>query len=148
MALTANTRGDRTIFDRFLERLGGWWRQRRDRCAVITALDHCGRREVARIPREVGVEGGDLRVLAGKWPDGASLLARRIAGLGLDPADMGRTEPQIMRDLQRGCSTCDNERACGHDLDHNPDSPAWQEYCPNVDTFGVAADKAKVPANR
>lgn len=96
MALAANTWRDRTIFDRVFDRLGGWWRQWRDRRAVVTALGQCGRGEVER--------GGDLRVLAGKWPDGTSLLARRIAGLEFDQADIGRTEPQVMCDLQRGCS--------------------------------------------
>jgi hypothetical protein len=54
-----------------------------------------------------------------------------------------------MRDLQRVCSICDNKRACEHDLDRNPGSPAWRDYCANADTFAaVAGESSKEPAER
>ena len=145
MALAADAREHGTMFDR----IGEWWKQRRDRRAVLAALDRCGRPEVDRMAWDVGLAAGDLRVLAGRWPDGASLLERRIEALKLDQAGIGQVAPQVMRDLQRVCSVCDNKRACEHDLDRSPGSAVWQDYCPNADTFAaLAAQSAKGPAGR
>ena len=144
MALAANAHEHRTMFDR----IGGWWRQWRDQRAVLAALDRCGRAEVERMAHDVGLGGNDLQVLAGKWPDGAALLERRIELLGLDRASVGLTEPQVMRDLQRVCSICDNKHACEHDLDRNPGSAVWQDYCPNVETFRALAGRAATPPTR
>ena len=145
MALATHAREHRTMFDR----IGEWWRQWRDRRAVLAALDQCGRGEVERMAHDVGLGGNELRVLAGRWPDAANLLERRIEALGLDRASVGLTEPQVMRDLQRVCSICDNKRACEHDLDRNPGSRAWQDYCPNADTFAaVAGESAKASSRR
>ena len=45
---------------------------------------------------DVGVSAPELRALAGKWPDAAELLNRRLAVLALDPAEIRRTEPQVL----------------------------------------------------
>ncbi len=145
MALAANAHEHRTMFDR----IGEWWRQWRDRRAVLDALDRCGRAEVERMARDVGLVGNDLRVLAGRWPDSADLLERRIQALGLDRTSIGLTDPQVSRDMQRVCTICANKRACEHDLDRNPASAAWQDYCPNADTFrAVAGDSDEAPRGR
>ena len=98
MALAADAHEHRTMFDR----IGEWWRHWRERNGVLAALDQCGRTEVERMARDVGLGGNDLRVLAGKWPDGATLLERRIEMLGVDRASAGLGEPQVMRDLLAG----------------------------------------------
>jgi len=145
MALAADANQHWTMFDR----IGEWWKRWRDRRAVLASLDRCGRGEVERMAWDLGIGGNDLRVLAGKWPDGATLLERRIEAQGLVQTEIERIEPQVMRDLQRVCSICDNKRACEHDLDRDPGSPVWKDYCPNADTFGAVSDEpAKAPPLR
>ena len=63
-------------------------------------LDGCGSAEMERIARDVGVSGADLSILAGKWPDAADLLYRRMNEIKLDPMEMTHADPQVMRDLQ------------------------------------------------
>ncbi len=123
-------------------RLGELWKQWRDRRAVLDALAQCGRAEIDRMARDVGIRGADLCVLAGKWPESATLLARRITALGFDGVELGRTQPQVVRDLQRVCSICMNKRACEHDLDRTPSSPAWRDYCANADTFAAVSSES------
>jgi Family of unknown function (DUF6455) len=53
----------------------------------------------------------------------------------LDAAEIGRIEPQVIRDLQRTCSLCASKRRCRHDLARDPSGPSWQDYCPNAMTF-------------
>jgi hypothetical protein len=131
MTLMDTAGSTRTVFDR----LGGWWRRRREHAATLAGLRECGRDELSRVAHDIGIGASDLQVLAGKWPDAADLVARRAAALGLDTAEIERTEPQVMHDLERVCSLCDNKRACEHDLNRCPDKSGWRNYCPNADTL-------------
>jgi hypothetical protein len=123
-----------------------WWRNWTAARANVANLDCCGAEQTERIARDVGVSAPELRALAGKWPDSADLLNRRLAVLELDPVEIRRTEPQVLRDLQRVCTMCASGRQCTHDLARDPSDPAWREYCPNVTTLdAVAAERAKAP---
>ena len=92
-----------------------------------------------RIAREVGVSGGELSVLAGKWPDPTDLLYWRMNEIKLDRKEVTEIEPQVMRDLQRVCSVCGSKRRCAHDLASKPSDSAWQKYCPNATTLSALA---------
>ena len=115
-------------------RVVGWWRRWRQRAASLAELDRLST-EAERVARDAGIDVGDLRVLAGKWPDSADLAKRRMATLGLDAAQVQETQAAVVRDVQRVCSLCANKRACVHDLDHDPADAAWHQYCPNDETF-------------
>jgi hypothetical protein len=123
-----------------------WWRSWTTARANMANLDYCGAEQTDRIARDLGVSEPELRALAGKWPDSADLLNRRLAALELDPAEIRRTEPQVLHDLQRVCTMCASGRECRHDLARAPSDPVWRDYCPNVTTLdAVAAERAKPP---
>jgi hypothetical protein len=82
--------------------------------------------------RDLGMSRGKLSVLAGKWPDSADLLSRR-----LEQVNLTRVEPQVLRDLERVCTLCASRRKCEYDLTIHPAKPAWTEYCPNAPTIGA-----------
>lgn len=120
-----------------------WWRNWTAARANVANLDCCGADQAERIARDVGVSAPELRALAGKWPDSADLLNRRLTALELDPVEIRRTEPGVLSDLQRVCAMCANERECRHDLAEDPYDPAWREYCPNVMTLdALTAERA------
>jgi hypothetical protein len=79
------------------------------------------------------VSGAELRVLAGKWPD--DLLSRRLKQVELDAAEIVRSEPEVVRDLQRVCTVCGSKRKCDHDLANRRSDSAWVKYCPNATTL-------------
>jgi hypothetical protein len=121
-----------------------WWRNWAAARSSAASLNSCSREDTARMAHDVGVTAAELRSLAGKWPDSADLLSRRLAVLGLDPEELRRIEPQVIPDLQRVCTLCVNTRECRHDLDRNPSDRAWREYCPNVMTLdALIAERAK-----
>src|SRR5689334_11438807 len=138
MAMTAHAQESRTVF----RRIGAWLKNWRERPTALTELEACGDREVERIANDAGMSVGDLRVLAGKWPDAAHLAERRMAALGLDAARMRETEPAVMRDVQRVCSLCASKRVCVHDLDRDPANAAWHEYCPNEETLDALRSRS------
>jgi hypothetical protein len=112
----------------------------------VAALDGCGPSETARIARDLGVGGPELRVLAGKWPDSSDLLSRRMKEIKLDGATTARIEREVFRDLQRVCTLCASKRKCQHDLARNPADPAWREYCPNATTLAALAAERRIGA--
>ena len=120
--------------------LVGWWRRRRQRAASLAELAFLSG-EAERIASDAGVSVGDLRVLAGKWPDAADPVERRMAALGIDATQVEETQPAVMRDLQRVCSMCDEKRMCTHDLNRDPADPAWRDYCPNAETLGTLSSR-------
>jgi hypothetical protein len=121
-----------------------WWRNWRVTLANGLRLDCCGSAEVERIANDVGVSVPELRALAGKWPDAAEPLNRRLAALALDPAKIRNREPQVMRDLQRVCSICSEKRECEYDLAADASDPVWREYCPNVMTLDALDAERKL----
>jgi hypothetical protein len=138
MTMMAHAHEGRTVLGRVGEWLKSLWR----RSAALAELEACSGPEMERVARDAGIGVGDLRVLAGKWPDSADLVERRLAALGLDAAQVAATEPAVMRDLQRVCSLCGNKRVCAHDLDRSPANAAWREYCPNTGTLAALDPQA------
>jgi hypothetical protein len=118
-----------------LSAVAEWWRNWMNRRAAIDDLNCCGEDETAHIARDIGIGPSELRTLAGKWPDRADLLSRRIAGIGLVAGQIDGAEPQVMRDLQRVCTQCDDPSRCERDLDRDKIGRTWREYCPNVATL-------------
>ena len=120
-----------------VRQLKHWWHSWRNSRTAIAELGRCGPDEVERVARDVGVTGVELCILAGKWPNSASLLNRRMEYLKLDAADIARVEPLVMRDLRRVCTLCDSKRRCARDMVKNPFDPVWQRYCPNTMTLAA-----------
>jgi hypothetical protein len=114
-----------------------WWRGRMPRSTPSTELSSLGSREIQRIAGDLGVSGAELRVLAGKWPDSAELLSRRLSALNLDEHRLCEKEPQVLRDLQRVCTFCASKERCEHDFAHKPSDPTWRVYCPNSQTLAA-----------
>jgi hypothetical protein len=130
-------------------RLVGWWQGWRARRRAMAELACCAREDVERMAHDVGVDRADLRTLAGKWPNSADLLSRRMDKLGVEPVKAVQIEPQVVRDLQRVCSLCASKRRCRHDLARRPSDPVWREYCPNVGTLdAVTAERVNRGATR
>ena len=120
--------------NRISTRLGDWWRRRASIRRARLELDN-DPQEIARLAREIGLSSRDLRALAGHPRDASELLARRMAVLKLDPADLARRDGAVMQDLQRLCTLCESKGRCAAELDWRPKDPAWKDYCPNSGTL-------------
>jgi uncharacterized protein YjiS (DUF1127 family) len=130
MSLSAQTNNARSV-----RRLVHWWQDWIKRRSAVVQLGCCDRAEVKRMAHDIGVSSEELYALAGKWPDSTDLLFRRIDESKLDATEIKKSEPQVMRDLERVCTLCASKRKCSHDLAARPSDPAWQTYCPNATTL-------------
>jgi hypothetical protein len=126
-----------------LDTIGTWWRNWRHGLAAIREIDELAGPELSRVAQDVGLNAPQLRTMAGKWPDAADLLSQRLAALQIDEQAVARTEPAVLRDMQRVCSMCPDKPQCSHDIDRDPSDPEWRDYCPNVETLdALEAERA------
>jgi hypothetical protein len=121
--------------DSVLAAFSEWRRKRGKMRESRQRLDQCDAHEVARIARDVGLSSHELQDMVKRGPDAAKLLLRRMAALHLSPDVVTKSEPAVMRDLQRLCSMCASKKRCQRALASNPDDPVWRRYCPNVGTL-------------
>jgi hypothetical protein len=78
------------LFGRFGRWFQDWSRQR----TTLAELESGGRAEAERMARDLGMSRGELSVLAGKWPDSADLLSRRLDQVnlvGVEPPGSSRS---------------------------------------------------------
>lgn len=109
---------------------------------AVRELNNLDKSTLQEIASDVNCDVNELRTLAGRWPESADLLPRRMNALHLDPKAFCSEQPQIANDLRKHCSLCAVRGQCEHDLDKRPSDPVWQRYCPNTMTL-LAVTKAQ-----
>lgn len=117
--------------NRFVQRL----RNRISQLRLRAELDRLSGGELQILAQDVGLSVPGLRAITEGNPDAAELLPRRMAALDLDPEELARRMPEISRDLQRVCSSCESYGRCLRDLDSDPEAAVWEYYCPNAPTL-------------
>lgn len=120
-----------------------WWHRISRNWAGSWELNKFDSNELRNIASDVGGDVSELRTLAGRWPESADLLPRRLDALNIDMQGLSREQPQLANDLKKHCSLCAVKGQCEHDLDKHPGDPVWQHYCPNTMTL-LAISKANV----
>ena len=96
-----------------LARVREWWGRRSE-------LDTMHPDDLARLARDLGMTGPELRDLAARGPEASHLLYERMHALGLAKADVERLAPGLMRDLERTCACCNEKGVCERDLGGTP----------------------------
>jgi hypothetical protein len=119
----------------FFAAIAKWWRNWKGNRAGIAELEHCNPQELQRMAQEVGVNPQELRVLAGRWPESADLLSRRLTMLEVNASELERSQPNVSNDLKKLCSLCVSKGRCEYHLDTDPNNLVWRDYCPNTTTL-------------
>jgi hypothetical protein len=88
-----------------------------------------------RIAGELRMSPADLEALVRRGPHAADELPKMLAALGIDQGDLARTEPLVLRDMERVCSLCNHKRQCDRDLATGTAAAHYGEYCGNADTI-------------
>jgi hypothetical protein len=97
-------------------------------------LDNCTAAEVESMARDLGLTVGDLRALE-RSADEPLLLARMLAALRLDAAEIARSEPAAFRDLQRVCALCTCKGRCASEVAAGDAASTYETFCPNALTL-------------
>jgi len=65
----------------------------------------------------------------------ADLVLKMLVALRVDPKALENTDPHVMRDLQRLCTTCGAKKRCKHELADGTAGDHFREFCPNAFTL-------------
>jgi hypothetical protein len=128
------------VFESLIETFSDWLKHR-GRLNEMRQLDTSAFNGIAR---ELGISRFDLEALVHRRPGAADELAKMLRTLGIDENGLARTEPLVLRDMQRVCALCEHKRQCHRDLAAGTSAAHYQEYCPNAPTIDGLGEPAKV----
>jgi hypothetical protein len=115
-----------------------WWSNRKAMQAYVALT----REEREALARDAGVPEDRLHDIVCRGPRAGQGLDRLLRMIDLDPAQVTRCYPDVMRDLQVTCSTCALARKCRRDLDRGMSRLVLRTYCPNAGTIKSLGGRA------
>jgi len=128
------------IVDRMIEGFGDWLKHRRE----LREMREMDAVNFSQIAGDLRISSADLEALVRQGPHAADQLPKMLRALGIDQADLTRTEPLVLRDMERVCSLCSHKRQCSHELAAGTAAAHYGEYCTNAHTI----DGLGTPVNR
>jgi len=128
--MTAQTRSY-PVVDALIDIFGDWLKHRRE----IREMCDCGSGEFAAIAHDLGVTPDDLDTFVRQGPHAADELPKLLKALGIDETAIARTQPLVLRDMERVCAVCQHKRQCDHDLAAGRSAQHYEEYCGNAATI-------------
>ena len=95
-----------------------------------------------RIASELRMSSGDLEALVRAGPHAADELPKMLKALGVDQETLVRTEPLVLRDIERVCALCNHKHECDRDPAAGTASAHYGEYCNNAPTLDGLGPRA------
>ena len=126
------------VFDHLIATFGDWLRHRRE----LNELRQLNTSEFERIATELRVSPGDLNELVRQGPHAADELPKLLKILGIDEEALARTQPMVLRDMERVCALCAQKGECDRDLAAGTSAEHYEGYClnaPTIETLGQPA---------
>jgi len=110
----------------------GDWLKRRQQIRELRELDAD---EFSRIAHELCVTPGDLETFVRQGPHATSELPKLLKALGIDEEALARSQPLVLRDMERVCASCVRKAQCDQDLDAGTSDQHYEKYCLNASTI-------------
>ncbi len=114
-----------------LDTFAAWLKHRRE----LNEMRQMDRSDFDRIASDLRVSPGELDTLVRQGPHAADELPKLLRALGIDLADLIRTEPLVLRDMERVCTLCHHKRQCDRELAAGTSAEHYEGYCPNAPTI-------------
>jgi hypothetical protein len=124
-----------------LNGIADWVGKYRHNFGLDSQFGLCTPDEVMLVARDLRLTPGELQELARKGPHAADLLLKMLVALHVDPKALENTDPHIMQDLQRLCTTCGAKKRCEHELADGTAGDHFREFCPNAFTLDALLDR-------
>ncbi|TPQ32629.1 hypothetical protein C2U70_21260 [Bradyrhizobium guangdongense] len=114
-----------------IDAFAGWLKHRRE----LKEMRELDRYNFDRIASDLRVSPGELEQLVRNGPHAADELPKMLEALGIDEERLSRTQPLLLRDLERVCALCPDKARCHRDLAAGEAAEHFHEYCLNADTL-------------
>lgn len=118
-----------------VDTFGNWLNHRRE----LSEIRQMDTTHFDTIASDLRVSPSVLDTLVRQGPHAADELPKMLKALGIDEADLARTQPLVLRDMERVCAMCANKRQCDRDLAAGTAAEHYEGYClnaPTIDTLG------------
>jgi transcriptional regulator with XRE-family HTH domain len=125
--MTANQAPYPTV-EFLIGKFADWLKHRRE----LNEVRQLDRTQFDRIASDLRISSGDLDQLVQRGPHGADQLPRMLKSLGISEAELKRTQPLILRDMQRVCTLCQDKAHCDRELAAGTAAEHYKGYCPNA----------------
>ena len=119
---------------------GEWLKHRRE----LKEMREMDAASFDRIAGELRMSSTDLEALVRRGPHAADELPKMLAALGVDQDSLARSEPLVLRDMERVCTLCRHKRQCDRELAAGTAAEHYETYCLNastIDGLGQAAGR-------
>ena len=116
-----------------IDTFADWLKHRRE----LSEVRQMDRSDFERIASDLRVSPGELDTLVDRGPHAADELPKLLKALGIDQSDLARTEPMVLRDMERVCALCHHKRECDRDLAAGTSAGHYEGYCLNAPTIGA-----------
>ena len=114
-----------------IDTFANWLHHRRE----LNETRRMDRSDLDRIAGELRISPDELDALVRHGPHAADELPNLLKALGVDESSLARTEPQLLRDMERVCALCNQKRKCNRELAAGTSSGHYREYCLNASTI-------------
>ena len=117
-----------------------WLKHRRE----LNEIRQMDRTDFDRIAEDLRVSPTDLDALVRHGSHAADELPVMLKALGIDEHKLARTEPMLLRDMERVCALCRDKAKCDRDLIAGTAAAHYEDYCLNAPTIDQL-DKTVTP---
>ena len=141
--MPANARVDYPLVTAAISTVADWVNRYRQ-IERSSGLGECDAKEMARIASDLGVTADDLRRLSKTKRGSATLLRHMLTAIGIDAKALTKSDPMVMRDLERICTGCADKKRCRHELEDFSAAGHYHEFCPNAVTLdALVAERSR-----
>ena len=123
-----------------IDTFADWLKHRRE----LSEVRQMDRSDFERIASDLRVSPGELDTLVDRGPHAADELPKLLKALGIDQSDLARTEPMVLRDMERVCALCHHKRECDRDLAAGTSAGHYEAYCLNAPTIDALTPRQAV----
>ena len=127
------------VVEYLIDVFGDWLNHRRE----LNELRQMDTASFDRIAGDLRVSAADLNALVRQGPHAADELPKLLKALGIDDEALARTEPLVLRDMERVCTLCNHKRQCDRDLAAGSSPGRYHQYCLNASTIDALGQPVK-----
>jgi hypothetical protein len=119
------------VVSRMVQMFADWLKHRRG----LREMRQIDAFNFGQIAGELRMSSADLEALVRRGPHAGDELPKMLTALGIDQDVLARTEPLVLRDMERVCALCGQKRRCNRDLAAGTSVAHYREYCGNAPTI-------------
>ena len=129
---------DKPVVEFVIDTFGEWLKHRRE----LREMREMDAANFGRIASELRMSSADLEDLVRRGPHAADELPKMLKALGIDQDALARTEPLVLRDMERVCAVCNHKHQCDRELAAGTAAAHYEDFCGNAPTIDGLGPRA------